>query len=111
MKHQLNLHPGPYERIACGLKTIEMRLNDEKRRLISVGDEIEFLNRETKETMVVVVTKIVPFSSFDELYKNNPKSSLGYKEDEVASSADMNIYYSKEQQDKYGVLAIHIRRK
>ena len=110
MKHQLNLHPGPFERIKCGLKTIEMRLNDEKRRNISVGDEIEFLNRETNETMVVEVTKIVPYLSFDELYKNNPKGMLGYYENEIADPKDMNVYYSKEQQDKYGVLAIHIRR-
>ena len=38
MKLQLN----PFEKIQSGTKTIELRLNDEKRQLLSVGDKIEF---------------------------------------------------------------------
>ena len=40
MTHKMNLHNDPFEKIACGIKNIELRLYDEKRRLIKVGDEI-----------------------------------------------------------------------
>lgn len=36
---------------------------------------------------------------------------MGYAEDEPAESKDMEVYYSKEEQDKYGVLGIEIRKK
>ena len=111
MQHNLNLHPEPFKAIKSGLKTIEMRLNDERRRLIKVGDEIEFSNRETNETMLVDVVEITPFKSFDELYASFDKHDLGYTDDEVANPNDMAKYYSEEQRQKYGALAIRIRRK
>ena len=111
MKHDLNLHPEPFSKIKSGLKTIEMRLNDERRRCIKAGDEIEFTNRETNETLLVDVLEIIPFKSFDELYAHFDKSVLGYEKDEVANPNDMAKYYSEEQRNKYGALAIRIRRK
>jgi ASC-1-like (ASCH) protein len=45
------------------------------------------------------------------LYKHFDKISLGYKEDEIANSKDMEEYYPKEEQEKYGVLGIEIKRK
>lgn len=38
----MKLQQKPFDSIKTGQKTIEMRLNDEKRRLINIGDEIEF---------------------------------------------------------------------
>ena len=43
MKHIMNLNDTPYNMIKSGRKTIELRLYDEKRRMISIGDEIEFV--------------------------------------------------------------------
>ena len=43
--HKMNLWNDSFEAIKCGSKTIEMRLNDEKRSLIKIGDEIEFVNK------------------------------------------------------------------
>ena len=34
MKHEMKLNNGPFERIKNGTKTIELRLNDEKRQLL-----------------------------------------------------------------------------
>ena len=36
---------------------------------------------------------------------------MGYNKDEPAEPKDMEAYYSKEEQDKYGVLGIEIRKK
>lgn len=41
MKHNMNLNNRPFESIKEGTKTIELRLNDEKRSLLKVGDEID----------------------------------------------------------------------
>jgi ASC-1-like (ASCH) protein len=42
----MNLTPSPLHMIREGKKTIELRLYDEKRKAISVGDTITFLNTE-----------------------------------------------------------------
>ena len=52
---------------------------------------------------------VLRYNSFAELYNNFDKVSLGYKEDELASPDDMELYYSKEEQEKYGVLGIEIK--
>ena len=109
MRHNLNLHPEPFEAIKSGLKDIEMRLYDERRRNIKIGDEIEFTNRETNETLLVDVIDLHKFASFDELYKAFPKSRLGYKPDQKADPSDMEIYYSKDSINRFGVLAIEIK--
>ena len=110
MKYEMKLHDGPFKLIKNGTKTIELRLNDEKRQLLKVGDYIEFTNRSTLEKMLVLIEDLYHYSSFEELYKHFNKVSLGYGDDEEASYKDMEKYYSKEEQDKYGVLGIKIKK-
>lgn len=109
MIHKMKLHDGPFKRIKSGSKNIEMRLYDEKRQLINVGDTIEFENRMTLETITVSVVGLYKFNSFYELYNAFDKLSIGYGMDEEANPCDMEKYYSKEEQEKYGVLAILIK--
>ena len=47
--HNMKLNPYPFEMIKSGQKTIELRLLDEKRQLIKVGDTIVFTNTSTNE--------------------------------------------------------------
>ena len=35
---------------------------------------------------------------------------MGYNEDDIANPKDMEKYYSKEEQEKYGVVGIEMRR-
>lgn len=109
MIHEMRLHHDPFMRIKNGTKTIEIRLNDEKRRLIHIGDIIKFTNRITNETMDTEVIGLYSYSNFAELYRNFSPVSLGYRPDEVADSKDMELYYSQEDQKKHGVLAIEIK--
>ena len=46
MEFSMKLNPKPYKMIKDGQKTVEMRLYDEKRQAISVGDIITFQNTE-----------------------------------------------------------------
>lgn len=43
MLHEMRLLEEPFELIKAGKKIIEIRLNDEKRQKVSIGDEIVFL--------------------------------------------------------------------
>ena len=106
--HEMRLHNSPFKLIKSGTKTIEMRLNDEKRQLIKVGDSIKFINRVTEEEMVTLVKGLHYYDSFDELYKYFDKVSIGYAEDEEANPDDMSQYYSKDDILKYGGVGIEI---
>ena len=110
-EHVMNLTPAPMQEIRTGNKTIELRLNDEKRKQISVGDTIKFINTEdSNDTPRVKVVDLFLFSSFAELYDNLPLLNCGYNEDNIntASPEDMEMYYSREKQNKYGVVGIEI---
>ena len=98
-----------FEAIKNKTKTIEMRLNDEKRSNIKIGDIIEFTNTVTLEKLKVKVDKIFKYKDFEELYKQHNKISIGYKEEEIADPNDMLMYYKKEDIKKYGVLGIGIK--
>ena len=43
-------------------------------------------------------------------HKHFDKISMGYSKDEDANPSDMELYYSLEEQEKYGVLAIKIEK-
>lgn len=104
----MRLHNGPFKLIKDGSKTIELRLNDEKRQMISSGDLITFENRSDGEKIRVKVVGLHKYPSFEELYKHFDKVSMGYKEDEEADPKDMEQYYSSEEQSKYGVVGIEV---
>ena len=109
MQHTMNLHNAPFLSIKSGTKTVEMRLFDERRKNIKAGDTILFTNNTTGEQLTVQVTNTEVFATFDELYRNYDKVSIGYAPDEVASPADMYLYYTREQIATYGVVAIGIK--
>ena len=109
MMHIMRLHNKPFMLIKDGIKNIEMRINDEKRQLIKIGDNIQFVNRFTNEIIYTEVINLYYFNNFEELYNNFDKVSIGYDKNDDANPNDMNKYYSKEEIDKFGVLAIEIK--
>ena len=111
MTFEMNLHPEPFVAIKSGEKDIEMRLDDERRKDIKVGDTIIFTNNQTLEKISVEVINLFRFHSFDELYKHFDKTRLGYNANEVADPKDMEKYYPKEKILRYGALAIEIKLK
>ncbi len=111
LKHIMQLTPSPFEMIKAGTKTIELRLYDEKRRKIHVGDIIEFVNTQgNHELLDVQVNGLHIYDSFTDLYNNLPLVASGYTKDDLstASPDDMNEYYSAEEQKKYGVIGVEI---
>ena len=109
MIYEMNLNPGPFKVMKEGLKSIEMRLDDERRKNIKIGDIILFTETETKEKLKVEVLDLYRYPNFEELYKHFDKRELGYRKDEVASPSDMLEYYPKDKIEKYGVLGIRVK--
>ena len=109
MIHILRLDNKYFDLIKEGTKTIEIRLYDEKRRLININDKIEFINRETGEKLNTQVVNLHIYNSFEELYNKFDNISLGYSESEIKNPKDMEKYYSKEEQNKYGVIGIELK--
>ena len=106
----MDLVPSAFEKIANGTKTIELRLNDPKRRAIAVGDHIVFRNTETDERLEVVVRARHEFATFEELYATLPLLKCGYSEEELPTAApsDMYAYYTDEQIAYHGVVGLEI---
>ena len=78
----MNLNAAPFEMIEQGTKTIELRLWDEKRSLIKVGDEILFVHtKDSTRTLRTRVKALHLFSSFEELYRTLPLTKCGYTEE------------------------------
>lgn len=113
MLHEMTLFQKPYASIASGQKTIELRLYDEKRQSIQIGDQIRFTNAEdTSQTTLCEVVHLQVFKNFAELYDNLPLLKCGYTQEDVdnAHPDDMLTYYSKEKQAQYGVVGIELKR-
>ena len=110
--HRMHLAPKPLQRMWHGQKTLELRLNDPKRRQLRVGDVIRFEDTtDDTEILHAEVKELRPFPSFRELYAALPLSEMGYspEEEKTASPADMDKYYTPEEQARWGVLAIRVK--
>ena len=111
MDFKMHLREHPFFMIKSGKKDIEMRLYDEKRQKIKVGDTIEFSNEETGQVLNTEVVGVHVFENFEKLYNNFDKERLGYEENATADPKDMSQYYSVPEINKYGVVGIQIKLK
>ena len=108
MIHQMKLKNDPFERIKSGKKIIEIRLYDEKRRKIEIGDYIEFTNLESGEKIIVKVIKLHLFETFKDLFNHFDSSYFGH---DNLDYNKMYEYYTKEEEKEYGVFGIEIRKE
>lgn len=112
MLHKMKLNSVPFAKIKNGIKDIEMRLWDEKRRCLKVGDTIQFEENQTGERLDTRVVKLHRFPSFTALVSELPPERMGYDAAGIdrLKNGDhgMRAYYSPEDEDKYGVVGIEI---
>lgn len=110
MKHEMKLQPKYYDFILNGTKRIEIRLFDEKRQQIKIGDTIKFLKKpELIESFNVKVVDLLRYNNFEEMFKDFDISVLADKsmtKEELISV--LEEFYTKEKQEQYGVLGIKI---
>lgn len=110
MNHQMKLFSEPFELIQCGGKIIEIRLNDEKRQKVKIGDTITFSKLpKLEETLTVKVVGLLQYVTFEQLYTDIPFEYFGCEGRTMEWMLEGTYeIYSKEQEAKYGALGIRI---
>lgn len=111
MVHKMGLYGKCFQSIIEEKKKVEVRLNDEKRRKIKVGDTIEFIKvPEQDETLIVQVTELRNYDTFKEMYQNILFKDFGCEEWTMKEMIDSTYeIYTPEQEKEWGALAITIK--
>jgi len=109
--HQMGLYGEYFASIKEGKKMVEVRLHDEKRRKIKVGDIIKFIKiPEQNEGLEVEVTALRRYATFKELYEDIPFQDFacdGWTIEEMIEGT--YEIYTPEQEKRWGTLAISIQ--
>ena len=112
MEHKLKLQSKYFRYINDGTKRVELRLYDEKRKNINIGDIIEFVKEpELKESIKVKVTGLLRYKSFSALI-NDLDISILADSTEIKETLlkDLEEFYTSDKQEKCGVLGIRIEK-
>jgi len=112
MEHSMKLFEIPFDRILSGKKKIEVRLFDEKRQKLNIGDIIIFSKLpDLKDKIKVEIVALLRYKSFRDLVTDFGVECFGYPKDYLIEDFLNSCYkiYSKEKEPQYGVLGIKIR--
>ena len=113
MEHILKLQPKYFDFIDYGTKRIELRLYDEKRQKINVGDTILFQKEpELEKTLRVKVVGLLRYNSFEELFNDFDISMLA--DSSMTKKELLTVleeFYTPEKQKTYGVVGIRIENE
>lgn len=106
MLHEMKLNENPFERMKNGTKTIEFRLNDEKRKKIKIGDKITFSKLPGLcEKLTVEVLELYNADTFENLFLKLYNDSKIAKE----KAKVMHEIYSEAKEKEFGVIGIKIK--
>lgn len=111
MIFQMKLNDEPFKNIKTGNKTIELRLYDEKRRSLKIGDYIIFSRVSNSDDRIAVKVKgLYRSNSFRELFDDIGIEKCGNSKSTSIEDVvrGMRKYYSEEAECQYGVLGIKI---
>ena len=105
-----HLQSEPFFQMKSGEKTVELRLYDEKRRAIKVGEEIAFHLQGGEEKISARVEALHIFPNFSALFATDLYKKTGFlgvsKEEALAK---MHAFFSGEDEEKFGVVGIEIK--
>lgn len=107
--HEMNLRPKYFDFIKDGTKRIELRLYDEKRRSIQLGDIIEFAKSDDEKFKAKVVG-LLRYNSFANLFEDFDISILA--DSSMTKQELLEVlgeFYSEEKQAEFGVIGIRIK--
>ncbi len=113
MEMVVHLDNDVFEIVRKGIKDVEVRVNDEKRRQLKVGDTLVFLKRPLDDEEIrAKVTFLDYYDNFNELVKHYEMKRL-YLESYTKEMwiHEMERFYTEEEQTKYGVVAIGFRKE
>lgn len=92
-----------------GTKRIELRLFDEKRKKIKIGDLIKITNAINDEVFTVKVVGLLQYRTFEELFNDYSIEVLADKKmNKYDLLSELEKFYPREKQEQYNVLGIKI---
>ena len=108
MEMVVHLHPEVFDIVLNGVKDVEIRVNDEKRRKLHVGDTLIFVNRgNEEEKLTAKVINLVYFNNFLEVTDYYDMKRIYLEETTKEEYINlMKKFYSDEEVKEYGVVAI-----
>ena len=108
----VHLDEDVFEIVKTGSKDIEVRLNDDKRRKLKVGDKIIFLKRPLEdESITAEVIGLEYYDNFSKLVDNYDMNRLyleSYTKDMFLK--ELERFYTEDDQKRYGTVAIIFRK-
>ena len=108
--HTMKVQTKYYHLLKSGVKTIELRLFDEKRQQIKIGDGILFSDLSNPaDTFEATVVKLYRADSFFDLCKTIDSKQAGFATKEELISV-MEEFYTPDAQKQYGVVGIEIKK-
>ena len=107
MNYIFNIRKKYFDLIKNKEKTIELRLFDEKRKLLKINDIITFISSETKEKLKAKVINLYKAKNFEKLSQIIDIEKTGFK---TLEELIINIseFYTVEKINSFGVLGIEI---
>ena len=114
MEHIMKLYESSFEDVKSGKKKREYRLNDEKRKLVRVGDTIRFLKLPNLDEEFVVDVKEIEtfdnwFDCYSKYYDEDFKDRYESVEAIVQDTYDGG-YYTKEESEENGCVIFSIKK-
>lgn len=108
MEMKVHLHADVFEIVKNGKKDIEVRINDEKRRKLKVGDTLVFLKRPLDDEEIRAnVVALEYYDFFEDLVNHYDMERIYLKEyTKEQYLNEMKRFYTREEQEEYGVVAI-----
>lgn len=100
-----------FDLIKSGEKIFEIRINDEKRQKIEVGDTILFKRQSNSlDGLVVKIIERRQFNSFKEMISRLDFNDIGMSGKDPEEVLQLyQSFYSKDEEEKYGVVAFKLQ--
>lgn len=110
--HEMKLDKVSFEKLDKGFKTLELRLMDEKRQMLELGDRITFRLFPTLDhSCTMIVTGLLHYPNFDALLDDVDMRWLGLEDSKKEWQKNvMRQIYSPEDEKEYGVLGIRMHK-
>ena len=110
MIHEMKLNNKAFNNIKSGIKKFELRLYDDRRKNINLGDTIIFHNlNNLNDTISVTVLALLRYPSFADFFKDIDYRLCGTANSLEEKLKRIHTFYTLEQEQENGILAIKIQ--
>ncbi len=113
MLHKMKLNDSAFERMKNKEKKREYRVNDEKRKLVRVGDIIEFSKLSNEEEKILMdVNNIENFNSLEDAISSHFEEDFSNRHPDFQSACNsfyQKGYYSKEEIKENGIVVFEVK--